>query len=182
VKGGRNRLFGWLHALLGSSPSERFALRSFGFVTAAVGVVLLGWFVLRLSSRLAPIERPLVTESVDSACDKLLTGGTYWIDVGGRRYSCTGSDSWCPSRVPVKVVYERGEPARCRAAANVGKPSRWETSALLAFSSLAALGISLLLIREHETSKVRDWLGHGLFVLWLGLVAVMLLFGFSPLD
>jgi hypothetical protein len=178
----RNRLFGWLHALLGSSASERLALRAFAFVSAAAGVVLLGWFVLRLSSRLAPIERPLTIESVDSACDKLLTGGSYWIEVDGRRHSCTGSDSWCPSRTPVMVVYDRVDPARCRAAANVGKPSRWEISALLAFSALVAFGISLLLIREHETSRVRDWLGHGLFVLWLGLVAVMLLFGFSPLD
>ena len=42
--------------------------------------------------------------------------------------------------------------------------------------------MKVVYFREHETSKVRDWLGHGLFVLWLGLVAVMLLFGFSPLD
>lgn len=151
-------------------------------IGTVVGGTVLVLFLASVPARVAPIENAQTTTSVDAACNRIMKGGTYFIEVAGARYECTGSDSWCPYRVPTPVVYDSDKPSQCRPASAAGRLSRWERAALLHYAAQAAAGISFLLIREHDTSRLRWLISHGLLLFWAGSIAFIILCDYSAMK
>lgn len=134
------------------------------------------------AERWGTIQDPVTTLSVDVVCERLFIGGTYFIDVEGKRYECTGADSWCPYRQPVQVVYERARPSHCRFAPNVARPSKWELASLLGDLGGLSLALAALWIRPDAEHKFRSALGHALFIACLAIVLASWCLGLSVMN
>jgi len=174
-------LFGWVYWLQ-SQPGGRGGVRALGVLNIVAAAPLLLFLAASIPERIESIDNAAKTASVDAACNRFTKGGTYVIDVAGHRYECTGSESWCPRPVPTDIVYNSQRPAQCRPATAVGELSRWERAALLHYAAQSAFGISFLFIREHDHSKARAILAHGLLLFWAVAVAYMVVFKFSALQ
>jgi hypothetical protein len=124
--------------------------------------------------RFDPIAAPALTMSVGVGCESWMKGwtkgGTYFIEVKGERYECTGGDSWCPDPRAIQVAYDPARPAHCRAAHNLGKLSRWELATLLVSLSVIALALAVLLVRADDQKKRSNAFGHVMLVLSLVLL------------
>jgi len=174
-------LFGWVYWLQ-SRPGNPFWMKALGVVNILVAGPFLMLFLMSLPARLAGFEHPVAILSMDAECNKMTKGGTYFIEVGARRYECTGSDTWCPDFIPVQVVYDRDNPSHCRAATAVARLSRWEISALLRFLIQFCGGASFALIREDDPYKASNVVGHGLLLTCAVLVAIVLITGLNGLS
>lgn len=176
----RRVLFGWLYRLLGE-PGQRTGVYA---VALLVGLMSLASLAIKAwnSERWGAIQDPVATLSVDVECERLFTGGTYFIDVEGRRYECTGADSWCPYRQPAQVVYERARPSDCRFAPNVGKLSRWELASLLGDLSGLSLALAALWIRPDAEHRFRSALGHALFIACVAIALASWCMGVSVMN
>jgi hypothetical protein len=160
----RKLLFGWLYWVLGT-PGNRTSTFAVALLVGLMALVSLTIMLSRAPERLGRISNPETTMSLDVRCERLVSGGSYFIEVNGQRHECSGADTWCPDLRPVKVVYDRSRPAHCRAAHNLGRPSKWELAALLNDLAGLALGLAALLIRPDDTHRARSVLGHALFIL-----------------
>lgn len=169
-------IFVWLYWLL-RTPTSRFWARLIGVLNASYAAPFLGLLLVGLPARLAAVENPVTIGSVDAECNRWTKGGTYVIAVDGRRHACTGADSWCPAQVPTPVTFNRRNPSECRAAARVGRLSRWESVALLGRLTQLSGGLALALIHEDDPNRTRGFISHVLF-----LVALLLLVGLTVFD
>ncbi|MGC4086917.1 MAG: hypothetical protein QM756_03255 [Polyangiaceae bacterium] len=134
---------------------------------AAMGLALTSAQLATFPSRLAAIEHRATTVPREVGCDKIITGGTYLIEVNGTRYECTGADSWCPyAPVPVPAIaYDQEHPERCRVAHNVQRLSRWEWASVFESFGFWVTGLALLLMRENDPNTPRRLIGHTAFLL-----------------
>jgi hypothetical protein len=157
-------LFGWLYWLQRGPGNHRY-WQVVGLLIALIAGGSLLVVLWTLPSRLAPIENPAIALSIGGTCEKWVTGGTFLIEVKGRRYECTGSQQSCPTKLGTQVVYNRSNPSHCRAATNLQQLSRWELAILLHFFGGLTSGFALILIRENDSNTLRAVVGHGLLLL-----------------
>lgn len=162
-------LFGWLYWLQ-RPPGGRRYWQSLGVIFILMGVGMTIALLVTLPGKLAAIDHPATIVSREIGCDKVLIGGTYFIEVNGARYQCTGADTWCPYG-PKKtlLVYDIHNPAHCRAAHNVGRLSRWELDCVLGAISGLAFGLALVLVRENDPNTLRRFVGHGGLLIAIGV-------------
>jgi hypothetical protein len=120
----------------------RLTLLSYGFVVA--GVVLLCGAALRFAGYPWSFDADaVVTVAVISEPGPYF-GVRHFIEVGGRRYACSDGRTRRPRARSEAVVYDRDNPARCRARAMVGRLGPYESVPLLAALSWLALGAPVL--------------------------------------
>jgi hypothetical protein len=165
----RALLFGWLYWLQ-RPPGGRRRWQIVGAISILMAVGMTIALLVTLPARLAAIEHPTTIVSHEIGCDRMLVGGTYFIEVNGARYQCTGADSWCPPSVaPPLLVYDDQNPAHCRVARNVGRLSRWELTCVLESIGGLAVGLALALVRENDPKTLRKLIGHGALLIAIGL-------------
>lgn len=139
-----------LQSLIQRYPGKAQALAAIGLV---VGTTLVGYEVRDIVTIPWELDDHSPTVMSSRVVCGTFSGAVHVIEVQGHSYECGGGDTKCGAAQHVPVAFDPRNPARCRLASNVARPTLAQLGALLGgMVWLAFAGAVASWVREGRPS------------------------------